>query len=105
MLWTIIATLVGGTIIGVLGKLVAPGNRDKIPFWLTIVCGIAGMLLGSLLYWWLFGSNNRPFDGHEPTWDNVTNGIDWLRHLWQVVVAAVLVALAATLTGRSSTRV
>ncbi|WP_181411052.1 hypothetical protein [Nocardioides humi] len=105
LVWTIIVTLVGGTIIGVIGKAVAPGDRDKIPFWLTVVCGIVGMLVGSLVYWWLFGHNNKPFDGHEPTWDNATNGIDWWRHIWQIAVAAVAVVVAAGLTGRSRTRV
>lgn len=104
MLWTIIVTIVGGTIIGLLGKAVAPGDRDKIPFWLTVVCGIVGMLVGSFLYWGIFGGNGR-FDGHAPTWDNTTNGIDWWRHAWQVAVAAVAVVVAATLTGRSRTRV
>jgi uncharacterized membrane protein YeaQ/YmgE (transglycosylase-associated protein family) len=103
MLWTIIVTLVGGLIIGLLGKAVAPGDRDNIPLWLTVVCGIVGMILGSLVYWWLFGGNGS-FDGHKPTWDNTTNGIDWCRHLWQIAVAAVAVMAAATLTGRSDHR-
>ena len=47
----------------------------------------------------LFRSNGS-FDGHEATWDNATNGIDWIRHLWQVVVAAVAVIVAAAVTGR-----
>ncbi|MFC7502204.1 GlsB/YeaQ/YmgE family stress response membrane protein [Nocardioides sp. CPCC 206347] len=101
MLWTIIVTLVGGTIIGLIAKAVAPGDRDKIPLWLTTVCGIVGMLAGSYLYWAVAGSNNPNFDGHEATADNVTNGIDWLRHLWQVAVAAVAVIAAAAITGRN----
>ncbi|GAA4809377.1 hypothetical protein ACFQ0K_14365 [Nocardioides caeni] len=100
MLWTIIVTIVGGTIIGLLGKAVAPGDRTRFPLWLTMVCGIVGMLAGSLLYWVLFGHNNGRFDDHPATWDNTTNGIDWLRHLWQVGVAAAAVVVAATLTGR-----
>jgi uncharacterized membrane protein YeaQ/YmgE (transglycosylase-associated protein family) len=104
MLWTIIVTLVGGLVIGLLGKAAAPGDRDNIPLWLTVVCGIVGMLVGSLVYWVLFGSDNR-FDGHKATWDNATNGIDWWRHLWQIAVAAVAVMAAAALTGRSKPRV
>ena len=103
-MWTLIVTLIGGLIIGLLGKAVAPGDRDHIPLWLTVVCGIVGMLLGSVVYWSLFGSNNPPFDGHEATMNNATNGIDWMRHLWQVAVAAVAVMAAAALTGRSRTR-
>ncbi len=102
MIWLIITTVVGGAIIGVLGRWVAPGDRDKIPFWLTVVCGIIGMLVGSYLYWILFGHNNGRFDGHKATPTNATNGIDWIRHLWQVGLAAVAVMVAAVATGRST---
>lgn len=101
VIWLIITTVVGGTVIGLLGKLVAPGDRDRIPFWLTVVCGIIGMMVGSYLYWVLFGDNNPRFDDHAATADNSTNGIDWIRHLWQVVTAAVAVMVAAVVTGRS----
>ncbi|MDN5744929.1 MAG: hypothetical protein L0H31_07390 [Nocardioidaceae bacterium] len=100
MLWTIIVTLVGGTVIGMLGKAVAPGDRTKFPLWLTVLCGVVGMIVGSFVYWGLFGHNNGPFDGHAAKWDNATNGIDWLRHLWQIGVAAVAVIVAAIVTGR-----
>jgi uncharacterized membrane protein YeaQ/YmgE (transglycosylase-associated protein family) len=82
LLWA----LVGGTVVGLLGKLFAPGDEDDVPLWLTIVCGIGGVLIGTYAY-------TRVFDPSTP-------GIDWWRHVWQVVVAAALVALAATLTGR-----
>lgn len=84
VLWTII----GGIIIGLLGKWVAPGNRDKIPFWLTVVCGILGILIGNYVYKGIWGYSN-------------TSGFDWWRHIWQVVVAAVLVMVAASVTSRS----
>ena len=42
----IIGVIIAGIIIGLLGKFFAPGNRDNIPFWLTIVCGIGGVLIG-----------------------------------------------------------
>ena len=92
MLWTIIVTLIGGVIIGLLGKWVAPGNRDNIPLWLTVVCGIGGMLIGSYLYAGLFDCSDM---------NDCTNGVDWWRHVWQVAVAAVLVVIAAGVTGRS----
>ncbi|TCJ31242.1 hypothetical protein [Nocardioides jejuensis] len=91
MIGTIIAALVGGTILGVLGKLVAPGGRDNIPLWLTVVCGIGGMFIGSYVYAAIFNCSDM---------NNCTNGVDWWRHLWQVVVAAVLVVIAAGITGR-----
>jgi uncharacterized membrane protein YeaQ/YmgE (transglycosylase-associated protein family) len=101
LIWTIIVTLVGGLILGILGKLVAPGDKDNIPLWLTVLCGIIGMIAGSFIYWGLFGSNNPGFDHHKATWDNATNGIDWIRHLWQIATAAVAVMAASAVTGRS----
>jgi uncharacterized membrane protein YeaQ/YmgE (transglycosylase-associated protein family) len=89
---TVIVVLVGGIIIGLLGKLVAPGDRDRIPFWLTILCGIGGMLIGTAVYGAIWGSTNTP-------------GFDWWRHAWQVAVAAVLVVIAAGATGRSRRKV
>lgn len=91
MFVTILWALIGGTIIGLLGKLVAPGDKDNIPLWLTIICGIGGMLIGSYLYAALFNCSDM---------NNCTRGIDWWRHLWQVAVAAILVVLAAGVTGR-----
>lgn len=87
----ILVVLIGGTIIGLLGKFVAPGDRDNIPLWLTIVCGIGGVLLGTVLYGLFF--------------DTQTSGIDWWRHIWQIATAAVLVMIASAVTGRSRTRV
>ncbi len=99
VIWFIITTLVGGLIIGLLGKFAAPGGKDNIKFVPMWVVGIIGMLVGSFLYFGLFGHDNH-FDGHDATWDNATNGIDWLRHLWQIVVTAVLVAAATTVLPR-----
>ena len=50
MLSAILWALVAGTVLGLLAKLVAPGDRDNIPLWLTILCGIGGGLLGTWLY-------------------------------------------------------
>jgi uncharacterized membrane protein YeaQ/YmgE (transglycosylase-associated protein family) len=91
MLGTILWAIIGGIVIGMLGKWLAPGDRDRIPFWLTILCGIGGILIGT----WLYSQFYKP-DNH---------GIDWWRHIWQVVVAAVLVMVAATVTGRNRRRI
>lgn len=87
-IWEIIVLLVGGLIIGLLGKFLAPGDKDNIPLWLTIVCGIAGMLVGNLVYTALGGSCT-------------TSGVDWLRHIVQIIVAAIFVIVAAMATGRT----
>jgi uncharacterized membrane protein YeaQ/YmgE (transglycosylase-associated protein family) len=91
----------GGIIIGTLGKMVAPGDLDKIPFWLTIVCGIVGMIVGSLVYYAIFGTAGNVAHNPDYGWDNTTKGIDWWRHVWQVAAAAVAVMVAAGATGRS----
>jgi len=85
----IIGVLIAGIIIGALGKFVAPGDRDNIPIWLTILCGIGGVLIG---YYAAAGL------GVEET-----SGIDWMRWIISIAVAAVLVMLAAAVTGRRST--
>src|SRR4029450_13910734 len=45
----IIGVIIAGIIMGLLGKFFAPGDRDNIPLWLTIVCGIGGVLIGYFL--------------------------------------------------------
>jgi uncharacterized membrane protein YeaQ/YmgE (transglycosylase-associated protein family) len=86
-MWDVIGVIIVGLIIGLLGKLVAPGNRDNIPIWLTLICGIAGVLIGYYLAAGL---------GVEKT-----EGVDWLRWIISIIVAAVLVVIAAMVTGRS----
>jgi uncharacterized membrane protein YeaQ/YmgE (transglycosylase-associated protein family) len=81
----IIGVIIAGIIIGLLGKFFAPGDRDNIPLWLTIVCGVGGVLIGYYLAAAL---------GVE-----ATRGIDWIRWIISIVVAAVLVMIAASVTG------
>jgi uncharacterized membrane protein YeaQ/YmgE (transglycosylase-associated protein family) len=83
----IVGILVAGLIIGLLGKLVAPGDKDNIPLWLTLLCGIGGVLLGLFVYS-AFGGNGSP-------------GVDWTRWAVSIALAAVLVVLASTFTGRN----
>ena len=87
----IIGVLIAGVIIGLLGKFVAPGDKDNIPIWLTILCGIGGVLIGWFIYTAFGGDGSR--------------GIDWVRWIIAIAVAAVLVVIASTVTGRSRTRV
>ncbi len=46
----IIGVIIAGIIIGLLGKFVAPGDKDNIPIWLTILCGIGGVIIGWFIY-------------------------------------------------------
>ncbi|WP_435743021.1 GlsB/YeaQ/YmgE family stress response membrane protein [Nocardioides sp. SYSU DS0663] len=88
-MWEIVGIIVAGLIIGLLGKLVAPGDKDNTPIWLTLLCGIGGVLLGLVVYQ-AFGGDGSP-------------GIDWVRWAVSIAIAAVLVVLASTLTGRNRT--
>jgi uncharacterized membrane protein YeaQ/YmgE (transglycosylase-associated protein family) len=84
----ILVLLIAGLIIGLLGKFLAPGDKDNIPIWLTLLCGIGGVLLGYVVY--------DAFGGDE------TKGVDWIRWLVSIAVAAVLVVIASTVTGRNT---
>jgi uncharacterized membrane protein YeaQ/YmgE (transglycosylase-associated protein family) len=84
----IIGLLVAGLIIGLLGKFAAPGDKDNIPLWLTVLCGIGGVLIG----YYVSGALGVA----------ATDGIDWMRWIISIILAAVLVVAASTLTGRNT---
>jgi uncharacterized membrane protein YeaQ/YmgE (transglycosylase-associated protein family) len=82
----VITAILIGIVVGVLGRLVVPG-RQPIGFLVTILVGIVAAFIGTALARAL----------GIPT---ATAGIDWLELLVQVVVAALGVALVASLMGR-----
>ena len=72
-----------------------PGRRPKAAIYgvqivLTGVCGIGGVLLG----WY----------GYAAFGGGATSGVDWVRWIVAIVVAAVLVVIASTVTGRSTSK-
>jgi uncharacterized membrane protein YeaQ/YmgE (transglycosylase-associated protein family) len=81
----IIGVIIAGIIIGLLGKWIAPGSRDNTPLWLTVICGIGGVLIGYYVAAALGVA--------------ATPGIDWVRWIISVLVAAVLVMIASSVTG------
>ena len=81
----IIAAIIIGLIIGLLGRLVVPG-RQHIPIWLTLVIGIVAALIGTAIAAKLGVAD--------------TKGIDWGEIGLQVLVAAIGVVLASSLYGR-----
>jgi hypothetical protein len=86
-----IGLLIGGLIIGFFGKVVAPSGRDKLPMWATLVCGVAGIYVGAIIYH-AFGGNGSA-------------GIDWTRWIVAILVSAGFVVVANGLLGRHNTRV
>ena len=88
MISAIISAIVVGVIIGALGRLVVPGKQN-ISIWVTIAIGIVAALIGTFIANALGVGN--------------TNGIDWIKLIIQVALAAVGVALVAG-GARSRTR-
>lgn len=88
VLSTIVGALVAGIIIGPLARLALPGKQD-ISLGMTILLGFIGALVGGFVYEALGGTE--------------TPGIDWIRLLVQVGVAAVAVVVYLNMQGRRAT--
>ncbi|MEU3713929.1 GlsB/YeaQ/YmgE family stress response membrane protein [Streptomyces catenulae] len=73
-LWALIV----GLILGLIAKAILPG-KQQIPLWLTVICGLIGSVLGN---WAATGLGV-----------NETRGIDWIRHLLQLIGAIIIVAI------------
>lgn len=86
MIGTIITAIIIGAIIGGLARLAMPGNQN-ISMVMTIVLGILGSAIGS----WLV----RQFG-----YSNASGGIAWMAVFAGVVVAAILIAIYMSMTGR-----
>ena len=79
VLFLIHSILLGGLVIGALGRLVVPGP-NPIGFWWTVACGVGGALVGGIVARLLFSNP----------------AAHWLVTLViEVVVAAFLVALVS----------
>lgn len=91
---TIIGTIIFGAVIGVLARLVLPGKQN-ISIVMTIVLGIVGALVGYFVWGLITGDG---FMGGN------TGGIDWIRLIISVVVAAILVGGYAGTQGRRAVR-
>ncbi|MFE2756699.1 GlsB/YeaQ/YmgE family stress response membrane protein [Actinosynnema sp. NPDC059335] len=85
----VISALIVGLILGLLGKLVAPG-KQAIPLWLTIIVGIVAAFIGTFIARAL-GVEDTP-------------GIDWIEIIVQVIIAAIGVSLVAGFYGKKSVR-
>lgn len=76
----ILTAIIFGLVIGALGRLVVPG-KQSIPIWLTLLIGVVGALLGTVI-----ARAIGLYDG---------SGWSWWLLLFQVIVAAIGVALVA----------
>ncbi|MFJ7495530.1 GlsB/YeaQ/YmgE family stress response membrane protein [Streptomyces sp. NPDC097727] len=73
-LWAIIV----GLVLGLIAKAILPG-KQKIPLWLTTIFGMIGSVLGNAVATGI-GVND-------------TKGIDWTRHLFQLIGAVIVVGV------------
>ncbi|MFC9248917.1 GlsB/YeaQ/YmgE family stress response membrane protein [Streptomyces sp. NPDC057136] len=73
-LWAIIV----GLVLGLIARAILPGKQN-IPLWLTTVFGIIGSVLGNAVATWI-GVND-------------TKGIDWTRHVLQLIGAVAVVGV------------
>ncbi|MED5815395.1 GlsB/YeaQ/YmgE family stress response membrane protein [Mycolicibacterium sp. 050232] len=85
----IVSAILIGIVVGLIGRLIVPG-RQPIGILVTILVGIVSAFIGSAIARAL----------GIPT---MTNGIDWLELLVQVIVAAIGVALVSAFMGRRRT--
>ena len=85
----IIGLIIAGLVVGALGRLVVPGQQN-VPIWLHLIVGVVAVWLG----YWISGLLGVA----------ETEGIDWLRWIISIVVAAIAVYLVARLrAGRTTT--
>lgn len=78
--WAVVA----GVIVGVIARLIVPG-KQAIPIWLTVLIGLLGALGGNALAS-VLGVRS-------------TGGVDWTRHVLQVIVAVAAVYVVGALRG------
>jgi uncharacterized membrane protein YeaQ/YmgE (transglycosylase-associated protein family) len=84
---TLVGGLIAGIIIGPLARLVLPG-RQNISIGMTILLGAVGAILGGFLA--------------DAIGVGETDGIDWIKIAIQVGVAAVVVLIYGSMSGRST---
>lgn len=88
MIGAIIWGIVGGAIVGYLGRLLLPGHQN-ISALMTVIAGILAATLGGIIATWLGVGETR--------------GIDWIRHFIQLALAMFFVWLATRMSaGRHS---
>jgi uncharacterized membrane protein YeaQ/YmgE (transglycosylase-associated protein family) len=77
-LWAIIV----GFVLGLLAKAIIPGKQHS-PLWLTTLFGMLGAIAGNAIA--------------RAAGVDATAGIDWWRHVFQLVAAIVIVAVGDAL--------
>lgn len=87
IVWASVSAIITGLIVGALAYLLGPGTKGN-SIAMTILFSIGGAIVGSLAHGF-FGGND-------------TSGIDWIRVLVEVVVAAIFVWVYVRISARPS---
>jgi uncharacterized membrane protein YeaQ/YmgE (transglycosylase-associated protein family) len=85
MLWNILMWILGGAVVGILARAVLPGKQN-ISIAATIILGIIGAVVGGFIA-------NAIGVGD-------TNGIDWIKLIISVIVAAAAVTVYGSIAGK-----
>lgn len=85
--WDVIGLIIAGFVIGALARLFLPG-RQRIGMLATVGVGIAGTLAG--------------YGIAAAIGVKETAGVDWIRWIISIAIAAALVSLVAAFMGRGS---
>lgn len=83
----IITAIIIGAIIGLLGRLFAPGKQN-ISIIVTIIVGIIAAFIGTAIWNAIASPGNQD-----------TSGIDWIELIIQIVLAVIGVSIAARVLG------
>ncbi|MEI2826835.1 MAG: GlsB/YeaQ/YmgE family stress response membrane protein [Dermatophilaceae bacterium] len=86
---SIIGTIIAGLIVGLLARFILPG-RQNLSLVITTIIGIVGALIG----WWLAGMLGVAS----------TSGVDWIRWIISIIVAAIGIVVYGAVTKSSSVR-
>lgn len=85
MLWNILMWILGGAVVGIIARAVLPGKQN-ISMAATIILGIIGAVVGGFIA-------NAIGVGD-------TNGIDWIKLIISVIVAAAAVTVYGSIAGK-----
>lgn len=87
--WDVIGLIIAGIIIGALARLFLPG-KQSIGMWATMGVGIIGTLAG--------------YGVAAAIGVKETAGVDWIRWIISIAIAAILVSLVAGYMGKKGGR-
>ena len=83
---SILGAIIGGLIVGLLARFILPG-RQGLSLPITAAIGIVAALIG----WWVAGKLGV----------QTTSGIDWLRWIISIIIAAVGIVVYGKVTKKA----